>query len=66
VNAQIAQLTHANQQLQEVKGNYDILEQLIDENPDLAEQLYERAGKLRPRGGAEPSLARIQPQPARR
>lgn len=52
VNAQIAQLTHANQQLQEVKGNYDILEQLIDENPDLAEQLYERAGKLRPRGGA--------------
>jgi hypothetical protein len=51
VNGQINTLTQQNQQLLQTKQDYDILEQLIDENPDLAEQLFERAGSLKPRAG---------------
>jgi hypothetical protein len=51
VNQQIAGLTRETEQLRAVKSDYDVLEQLIDENPDLAEQLFERAGKMRPRAG---------------
>lgn len=57
VNAQIASQQQELTQLRTVKADYDILEQLIDENPDLAEQLFQRAGNLRPRAGAQQPAA---------
>jgi len=65
VNGQIAQLTQQNQELLQTKNDYDVLEQLIDENPDLAEQLFERAGNMRARAAAAGRAGRNgQPQAA--
>jgi hypothetical protein len=63
IHGQIQALTQQNQELAQIKSDYDILEQLIDENPDLADQLFERAGQLKPRAGASPAAAASEANP---
>lgn len=55
---QLQSVEQEKRQLQEVKGTYDVLEQLLEANPDIADMLYERAGKgtaATPRTGLPPS-----------
>jgi len=47
ITGQIEDLRRENQQLSGVRDDFRVLEQLIEENPDLAEQLFQRAGSVR-------------------
>jgi len=62
VNTQIEELRRENQQLTSVRDDFRVLEQLIEENPDLAEQLFQRAGSVRE--GSKQAAAQPHADPA--
>jgi|SRR5262245_13457981 len=47
IGGQIEALRRENQELGGIRDDFRVLEQLIEENPDLAEQLFQRAGSVR-------------------
>jgi len=57
VQNQIAQYQQQVTELSRVRDDFSTLEQLLEDNPDLAEQLFQRAGQAK-RGGAQPASAR--------
>ena len=54
LNQQMAAMQREHEDLSRVKDDFSTLEQLLEDNPDLAEQLFQRAG----RGGGQAAPAR--------